>query len=164
MTDSDIINGILDREGWNGPDFLDKDDRGGRTSWGISERAHPEAWRNGPPSRELAAALYYAEYVLPWRWVEYDPLRAQLIDMTVLHGYPNAVRLLQRTVGETVDGVLGPRTRHAVDLYRWPLPLRCLNNALVAFRLQFIDRLTDADLSQKRNEEGWESRCLLFLV
>jgi lysozyme family protein len=164
VTVPEIINGILDREGWNGPDFRDKDDRGGRTAWGISERAHPEAWKNGPPSRERATGIYLREYVAPWDWLHYEPLRVQLIDCTVHHGYRRAVKLFQRALGVDDDGVLGRRTIAAYELYRFPVVLRYLNNGLVAYRLQFIDKLTDAERSQKRFEEGWENRALLFIA
>jgi len=40
----------------------DPDDPGGRTIYGISERAHPEAWKHGPPTFEQAAAIYRRDY------------------------------------------------------------------------------------------------------
>jgi hypothetical protein len=41
---------------------------------------------------------------------------------------------------------------------------RFLNNALVAARLKLIDEISDADVKQKVNEEGWENRALSFLL
>jgi lysozyme family protein len=159
-----VIEGILTREGEGDASkgYLAKGDRGGRTTWGISEKAHPEAWANGKvPTRESAAALYRREYVKPWEWVESDLIAEQLIDCEVLHGHPNAARLLQRTLGVDDDGVIGLNTQRALNAL--PVVYRHVNNALVAWRLKFIDDLTDKNVSQKVNEEGWENRALSFL-
>ena len=160
MTLDQLLDELLEREGWNGPEFLDLHDRGGRTSWGISERAHPEAWKHGPPSKEDARLIYSQEYVLPFDWVQ-DPLRVQLIDIAVNSGERTAVRLLQRAIGVIDDGIVGPVTRAATKAAGSP---RMVNNALVAFRLRFVDDLSDGNPTQKRFEEGWENRALLFLL
>lgn len=111
MTDAQVIDDILEREGWNGPTFLDAGDKGGRTAWGISERAHPWAWKDGPPSKEAARAIYAAQYLAPWQWVPEDRTRALLVDWTVTSGASAVTRGLQRVVGAAVDGVLGPETK-----------------------------------------------------
>lgn len=111
MTDLEIVESVLAREGWNGPDFLDAGDRGLRTAWGISERAHPEAWKHGPPSKDQARAIYLTQYVSPWLWVPDDRLRALLVDWTVTSGHRAAVKGLQAAVSATTDGIVGPDTR-----------------------------------------------------
>ena len=110
MTDLEIVERVLAREGWNGPDFLDAGDRGLRTAWGISERAHPDAWTHGPPSKDQARAIYLAQYVTPWRWIPDARLRALLVDWTVTSGHRAAARGLQGAVGAAVDGIVGPDT------------------------------------------------------
>lgn len=172
MTSDEIIDGILDREGEGDKSkgYLAKGDRGGRTTWGISERSHPEAWMSGPPSRARARQIYLNEYVAPWAFVEYKPLRVQLIDCHVLHGRSGAAKLLQRVLGVAEDGVIGRVTRNTLaDALHDPWndnfdSGRHVNNALVAWRLKLTDDISDADKSQKVNEEGWENRCLKFLV
>lgn len=166
MTVEEIINGILEREGEQKPPYLAKGDRGGRTNWGISERAHPEVWMSGPPNRERAAQVYQNEYVKPWEWVKDEPLKVQLIDISVMSGVKRGVKLLQETLGEKADGLVGPATRMALTraCFRVGSDSRHVNNALVAFRLKFYDALTDEDKSQKINEEGWENRALRFLI
>ncbi|PYV10095.1 MAG: hypothetical protein DMG23_08815 [Acidobacteria bacterium] len=37
-------------------------DQGGRTRFGVSEKAHPEAWKNGPPSFDDALKLAQVEF------------------------------------------------------------------------------------------------------
>jgi lysozyme family protein len=163
VTDAQIIDEILEREGWNGPDYLDKADAGGRTTWGISERAHPEAWIDGPPTIGRCRQIYEEEYVKPFDWMrelEYDQLRVQMIDIAVNSGHPWAIRLLQRVIGVHDDGKAGPVTKAALRAAGAP---RMICNALVAFRLKFVDDITDAKASQKRFEEGWENRALSFI-
>jgi lysozyme family protein len=165
MTIDDVIDGILDREkeGDASKGYLDPNDQGGRTTWGISERSHPDAWKDGPPSREQAREIYRSIYVTPFLWVNYQPLRVQLIDIAVHSGVTRAVRLLQIALGITVDGRIGEQTQYYTQKGKerdW----RILNNALVAHRLHFVDTITDNTASQKRFEEGWESRSLVFVV
>jgi lysozyme family protein len=160
VTDAEIIDGILNREKRGEPPWIAPGDRGGRTSWGISERAHPEAWVDGPPSRERAAEIYRLEYLEPFASLE-EPLRIQMIDIGVTSGVSEAWKLLQKVIGVRPDGSPGPVTRAALAAAG---SARMINNALVAARLQFIDQITDGDLRQKINEEGWENRALVFLV
>lgn len=126
MTDLEIVEAVLEREGWNGPDFLDAGDRGLRTAWGVSERAHPEAWQHGPPSKDQARAIYLQRYVEPWAWVPDDKVRAFLVDWMVTSGARPVVKALQATVGAKVDGILGPETKRltlaAVNAGRPVLP------------------------------------------
>ena len=170
-TVDDIIEDILTSEGPGDParGYLAKHDRGGRTNWGVSERAHPEEWADGKvPSRERAAALYRIEYFEPFRWtLKATPeLCAQLTDCAVLHGRHRAVKLLQRTLATDVDGIVGTDTVAAYTraCARVGADPRHVNNALVAFRLKLIDEISDADVKQKANEEGWENRALRFLL
>jgi lysozyme family protein len=166
----EILNRILAREGenrWpdaNGkPTYLAPGDRGGRTSWGISERAHPDAWRNGPPSRERARAIYESVYLTPWAWVHYDPLREQLIDISINSGERRAATLLQLTLDIDPDGIVGPHTRAAVGRYQYPSVLRHLNHALVAERVRFLVGLANDDPTQRINLRGWINRAVEFI-
>ncbi len=180
-TVDDIIDDICKAEGSNEENgYLTPGDRGGRTTYGISERSHPAAWRDGPPSLDVCKAIYREEYVKPWEWVGFDPLREQLVDFSVTSGHRRATYWLQRAMGLQADGIAGPDTKAAVNACTY-IPYErvnaaehviicsqavaeLLNNALVAARLAFIDQMTDAEKSQKKFEEGWESRALSFLI
>lgn len=167
MTADQILEQLLEREKAGSPPYLSLNDLGGRTSWGISERSHPEAWTHGPPTRGAAKLIFQTEYVSPWNWVPYDPLRIQLIDISVLSGYGRAAKLLQATLGVEEDGVVGRLTRAELAYVLQAVPEaygRLVNNALVAFHLKYIDALTDQQIKQRVNEEGWENRALLFLL
>lgn len=87
------------------------DDPGGKTIYGISIRSHPDAWRNGPPTREAAKAIYRRDYWdavrgddLPW------PVVLFVVEAAVLSGGRRAVIELQAACGVATDGVIGPKT------------------------------------------------------
>lgn len=152
-----IIEDVLEREGPGDPakGYLSPGDKGGRTNWGISERAHPEEWANGKvPSRERAAEIYRSIYVYPWEWLpENSPLFEQLVDCCVLHGEPRTWKLLKKSIS------LAPETpRIETVAYARTVPSNLLNQALVAQRLKFIDEINNPTF-----DRGWRKRALSFL-
>lgn len=103
----------------------DPRDRGGETKFGISKRAYPlEDIANLTLDR--AKLLYRRDYWGPAGCDAVpDGAKFDLFDTAVNSGVNAAIRILQKTVGETADGVLGPRTLQAVQsmpaerLSRW---------------------------------------------
>lgn len=95
------------------------DDPGGETFFGISRRAYPDIpW---PPTSEQAIALYHRDYWTPIRGEELPPgLDLVMLDTAVNHGGARAIRLLQTTLGVTVDGILGPQTLGAAQVANIP--------------------------------------------
>jgi lysozyme family protein len=88
----------------------DPADPGGETNFGISKRAYPaEDIRAMTPAR--ASAIYERDY---WRRAKCDelpwPLAVQVFDMAVNAGVGPAVKMLQKVLGVTTDGVIGPKT------------------------------------------------------
>lgn len=86
-------------------------DPGGKTVWGISERSHPAAWRNGPPTKAEAIEIYRRDYWaaagcdrLPW------PINLLVFDFAVNSGVSRAVRALQTALKVIPDGIVGPVT------------------------------------------------------
>lgn len=88
----------------------DKNDPGGETNYGISKRAYPnEDIKALTPDR--ARALYRRDYWDAIRGPELPfPVALVVFDMAVNAGVAAAVKLLQRSVGATVDGKMGPQT------------------------------------------------------
>jgi len=88
-----------------------------------------------------------------------DPsLYVQLLDFCYNSGAGLAVRWLQRTLRVPRTSVLDLATvaaANAADPF-------LLNQALIAARLQMIDRATDAGAIDRKYEEGLESRALQF--
>jgi len=93
-------------------------DPGGETMWGVTKRVAQAHGYHGP-MRDLpkATAQRIAEKSY-WQAIHGDELpRAvawQVVDAAYNHGNRNAVKFLQRAVGSSADGIIGPRTIAAV--------------------------------------------------
>jgi lysozyme family protein len=85
-------------------------DQGGRTRYGISQRAYPGEDIEHL-TRERAVGLYLRDY---WAPVQGDALPGALalvvFDAAVNQGVQRAVRLLQLCLGVEADGIVGPET------------------------------------------------------
>lgn len=164
MTVEEIIDGIIEREGG---DVITDDptDAGGRTRYGISERAHPEAWRRGPPTREQARDIYMRVYVSPFAPLTNigidERIRVALIDDAVMSGPKTAIKSLQHVLGVPADGVIGPQTIGAV--VRANSDGHWLLTRLVQARALRIARIVQADVSQVKFLSGWITRVLSML-
>ena len=113
----DFIDEIIRREGGE-KETNDPDDSGGRTKYGISERAHPEAWADGDVSRTEARNIYEKIYILAERFnLLPESLKHQVVDHGVPSGPDTATRILQQVLGVPVDGNIGPKTLEAVANY-----------------------------------------------
>lgn len=88
----------------------DPRDPGGETNFGISKRAHPrEDIKN--LTRERAIEIYKASYWDSNRCDELPPaLAVAVFDAAVNQGGSIAILLMQRALGVTADGVIGPVT------------------------------------------------------
>ena len=137
-------------------------DAGGRTIYGISERANPDLWVNGPPSEAQARQRFMDRYVtVPGFDRIADPkLQAQLIDMGITSGPAVAIQRLQEVIGVKADGVLGPQTL-AVLATKDP---RKTNNSLACARINMICKLVGSKPSQLQFLVGWVSRCCEFIL
>lgn len=160
MTDDDIIDAILEREGSEYTD--DPADRGGPTKWGITIPDLPigsTAETVQALTRERAVEIYRQKYILsPGFGTIPLPLRAQVVDCGVLHGVTTAVRMLQEALGVPVDGKLGPLTLRAVD------GTPNVGNKLAIVRLKYIARIVQKNPSQAKWLAGWVNRATSFIA
>lgn len=89
-------------------------DPGGRTKFGISQRSYPNEDIAGL-SLERAKAIYLRDF---WTVAKCDAIpegiRFDVFDMAVNSGVTTSIRVLQRAVGATPDGVIGPVTLQAL--------------------------------------------------
>lgn len=159
MTDTDIINGIIDRESEQYTD--DPLDRGGPTKFGITistlaaHRGHPVTPDDVKSlERPEAVEIYAARYIRPFDGLP-EALRINVLDMGVTSGVWRATRLLQQLVGATVDGAMGPETRRLAALGDW-------KDGYCYMRIAFYESLVEKDQSQMRFRKGWRNRALSF--
>lgn len=159
MTIDDIILAIIKREGSTLTN--DPADHGGRTIYGISENAHPEAWAHGTPSLEQAKAIYMQKYVINsgLNQIEDLDLLAQLVDFAVNSGPILAIMKLQEILHVDQDGKLGPQTMKSMYI----VDLRRINNLLVGSRIKMFGRIVSKDPSQIKWLNGWINRALEFI-
>ena len=159
-TIEDIISDEIRREG--GSKMTDDpEDRGGRTQYGISEKANPEAWTDNKVTEEEARAIYEAKYIKApgFDKIADFHLRSNLVDFGVTSGPHLAIMKLQEILHVEVDGHLGPLTLAAVNQTH----PEAINNLLVGKRVVMIGRLVQKYPADIKKLVGWLSRAVDFL-
>ena len=110
-----LFNRLMEHEGGyvNHPS-----DPGGETMWGVTKRvaqAHGYHGSMRKLPKALAKQITEKSYYKAVKGDQLDRLIAwQLTDAAYNHGNRQAVKFLQRAVGVTADGLIGPRTLAAV--------------------------------------------------
>lgn len=158
MTDDDILNAILKREGG----FVHHpNDRGGPTKYGITQATlgeHRRAYVTVDDMRALTEAeareIYRARYLGKFGAIEPPALRGLLVDCAVLHGVGGAARLVQAALGVDPAGIAAK----VAEIGAQQAYLR-----VVAARVRFIGRIITADPSQARFAHGWANRVADFI-
>lgn len=132
-------------------------DRGGPTRYGISQAAHPEVDLDTLTEDE-AADIYRKEYWLAAR-CEVMPaaLALAVFDGNVQHGIGASVRMLQRVLDVTADGMVGPVTLGAIQARKWVGPV--LRDYLTE-RLKLYHGIARDDATQRVFVTGWFKRVL----
>ena len=165
MSAKSIIDGIIRTEGGyvNHPN-----DKGGPTNYGITQ-ATLERWRGQSVSaddvrtmpRDEAMRIYEAMYVDPFRFAEADgPVFEHMIDMGVNHGITGAMKILQRSLKVSADGVFGPKSLAAyASADKSDIGIRLISERAMKFA-----RIVKANPSQAVFIEGWMARCMSFLT
>lgn len=160
MTVDELIEEVIAREGG----FVDHAaDRGGATHFGIT-KGTLSRWRGRIVTtadvRNLdvgeARDIYRALYVSQPGFAELpEPLRTQLVDFGVHSGPAQAVRALQRVLGVTQDGVLGPQTRAALAR----ADVADVARQVWRERVRFLAHLVALRPAQAVFLDGWLNRC-----
>lgn len=135
-------------------------DPGGATRYGVTQRVARANGYTGPMRDfplELAKQIYRASY---WDAVRADDcpqaVRFDLFDAAVNSSPTQAVKWLQRAVGVTDDGKIGPKTLRALELADGPLIAARFNG----HRLHFMASLPTWGAFGK----GWARRVAENLV
>lgn len=161
-----IFNAVILAEG---PYSNDPGDDGGMTTWGITSKEVAE-WRGRKAvtsgdmkafSQDEAKKIYDALY---WKPLQCEALPSgvdyAVFDAGLLHGIVRAAKWLQRAVGTSVDGKVGPLTLEAVGKHD-PLAListitklrrrRALSHPdWPTFGRGWTNRITRADMAAKK--------------
>ena len=162
MSVDDIISDVIDREG-GATATNDATDKGGRTQYGISEKANPKAWADGVVTEKEAREIFLSKYVVYPGYLHipasHRAVQEQLIDFAVLSGPYVATEKLQATLNVKVDGVFGPKSLVALAA----ADPRITNNKLAIQRALMICRIVKRDPSQLKFLAGWIDRTLSFI-
>ena len=136
--------------GYEGGYSFDPRDPGGETNFGISKRAYPAVDIKNL-TRDGAKEIYRRDY---WDRAQCDRLPPALafvlFDAAVNSGIGQAIRFLQRAVGATDDGVIGPLTISAINR----LDAESVCARFLGQRLDFMTRLSTWDVFGR----GWARR------
>lgn len=125
-------------------------DPGGETKFGVSRRAYPLE-NIKAMTLDRAKVLYLHDYWGPAGCDAVpDAIKFDLFDMAVNSGPVAAIKNLQRAVGVTVDGMLGPLTLQAVNAM--PAP-----RVLARFNGHRLDLMADLK-SWPAFSRGWAKR------
>ncbi len=88
---------------------------------GIYRKAHPnwKGWeyldKGLEPPFELVKNFYYENYWKPFKEVKDESVKALLFETAVNLGVRQTVKLAQKVLGVTVDGILGAKTLQAIN-------------------------------------------------
>lgn len=143
------IDRVLSHEGGY---VNDPRDPGGETKFGISKRSY-ENVNIKALTREDAKRIYLRDF---WRKGSCDLLPVGLdyliLDAGINHGVSQAIKFLQRAVGVTADGIIGPKTILAVNKAKPEAIIR----AFCEHRLNFYKSLK----TFKTYGRGWTRRLV----
>ena len=137
-----------------------KADPGGATMWGVTERvarAHGYTGHMRDLPVALAKQIYRASY---WDAVRADelpaPVRYSVFDAAVNSGVGQSVKWLQRALGVSDDGAIGPKTLAAAQAADGQV----LKAKMLGARLQFMTDLA----TWPSFGRGWARRVASLLV
>lgn len=129
-------------------------DPGGETMWGVTKRvaqAHGYFGDMRKLPKSLAKQITEKSYYKAVKGDQLDRLIAwQLTDAAYNHGNRQAVKFLQRAVGASADGLIGPRTLAAVAAMD-------KNDVVLLFNAERLEFYTNLGIWQTFGR-GWSRR------
>jgi lysozyme family protein len=131
-------------------------DRGGKTRFGISQKAYPDL-DIARLTREQAEAIYYRDY---WLSIRGDRLAHavafSVFDCAVNQGVGTAAKLLQRALSVDADGIIGSRTLAMASVFNEADLCRLFCDLRVKHYCETVKN----DPALSRFIYGWVSRAL----
>lgn len=154
MTEFVWDNAISIVLGFEGGYVNNVNDSGGETKYGISKKAYPNLDIKNL-TIEQAKEIYKRDY---WERCKCafmpDALSIAVLDFAVNSGVKRSIRYLQRTLGVTIDGVIGNQTIAACNR----VPTRQVLEKFIDYRLEFLHGLKD----WKHFGNGWGRRVQIL--
>ena len=130
----------------------DPTDAGGLTKFGVSQKAFPSL-DIANLTKEAARGIYEKHY---WQAVRGDELPPALglvaFDCAVNQGAVTAVKLLQKALRQSSDGVMGPQTMAAIKAAK---PLDLVRDMMKVRSARYLGMNNAAE---ERFEAGWMNR------
>lgn len=148
-----IVDAIMREEGG----VADVGDGKGITRWGQTMKWLRQ-WHLPVPQTPADARLNYHLWLqasgLAAVCAVDDALAHNVVDWAVNSGEERAVKALQRALGVTADGVIGPKTRAKLELANRIQ----LGAELIAMRLDYIGDITKRNVRNREYIHGWLRR------
>ncbi len=144
----------------------DPKDPGGETNSGISDMADGirDGKYKGIPIKSLTHTqkkeIYFKNYWEAAKCGQYpDPIALLMFDTTVNSWVDTANKILQRALGVTVDGDVGPKTLSTLRrVYNSPGGVDKLISSFCIERLKYLKKLKNWE----HNKNGWTTRVRLL--
>jgi lysozyme family protein len=143
-------------------------DDGGATAAGITQTDF-DSWlsehgANGSPVSKITPGqicrVYADHYWTPLGCESFQfPVALALFDTGVNCGNSESIKFLQRELGVTDDGAMGPNTLAAEHAYVVKHGAIALATGIIAFRRVFYQELAEEHANDAQFEVGWQSRC-----
>ena len=140
-----------------------KNDRGGCTNKGITLNTFKQYYGAVSDCNDLksmteeqAGQIYKKGYWDPC-WgdkIQCTKIAQIIVDWAVNSGVKTAVKNVQKIVGVTADGIMGPMTLKAINTYSQ----KDLFFAIKKVRKEFYEKIVEKDSSQKVFLKGWLNR------
>jgi len=125
------------------------------TKFGISAMTYPDL-DIYTLTLEQAKAIYYRDWWLKLEMDLFQPaLSYQMFDAAINHGMHNATKMLQRAIGVSDDGIIGPITKKALDRMT-------LDDILMCFLSERLEFMTYVGTWNEYGK-GWARRIALNL-
>ena len=156
MRDVDaIIKRTISLEGGNKVTDI-ANDAGGLTKYGISKRSFPSV-DIANLTETAAIDIYRREFYdrMKLELIDNNAVAAKMFDMGVNMGTGTAIKLAQKAVGTTVDGVNGPATAALINA----MPEQQMINALRQNQLKHYADIVKRTPSQIEFFVGWINRA-----
>ncbi len=169
MHEYSILEELIKREGG----YVDHPaDRGGPTKYGITlktyRRLDPDATEVELKALDVESAieiyeqLYIRPYGLTSTFIPYKRIQEFLIDYAVHSGPKHAVKALQKLIGTTPDGVVGPRTSAKLRDYVAQYGETTTLVRLVKERVLYLGRVIAKRSANAVFAAGWMNRVMEF--